>query len=120
MSPTSSSKKVRTSGRRPPRWRQPRGIAADGQAHIRRIAAEADAEAIKLVESERNAAESERIAVYRDLAPAVLMGLAAREFAGKIETIEHLNLTPDLLGTVLTDLISAGTRRLETGPSSEA
>ncbi len=28
------------------------------------------------------------------------MGLAAREFAGKIETIEHLNLTPDLIGTL--------------------
>jgi hypothetical protein len=47
------------------------------------------------------------------------MGLAAREFAGKIETIEHLNLTPDLLGTVLTDLLAAGTRHLEAG-SAEA
>ena len=53
-----------------------------------------------------------------DLAPAVLMGLAAREFAGKIETIEHLNLTPDLLGSVLTDLLAAGTRRLEAGTGS--
>jgi hypothetical protein len=48
------------------------------------------------------------------------MGLAAREFAGKIETIEHLNLTPDLLGTVLTDLLSAGTRRLDAGTTSSA
>ena len=90
-------------------------IAADGKAEIRKIAAEADAEAIRLVQSERNAAESDRIAVYRDLAPAVLMGLAAREFAGKIETIEHLNLTPDLLGTLFSDLLAAGTRRLEAG-----
>lgn len=90
-------------------------IAADGKAEVRKIAAEADAEAIRLVQGQRNAAESDRIAVYRDLAPAVLMGLAAREFAGKIETIEHLNLTPDLLGTVLTDLLSAGRRRLEAG-----
>jgi regulator of protease activity HflC (stomatin/prohibitin superfamily) len=90
-------------------------IAADGKAEIRKISAEADAAAIRLVEAERNAAESDRIAVYRDLAPAVLMGLAAREFAAKIETIEHLNLTPDLLGSVLTDLLAAGTRRLEAG-----
>jgi regulator of protease activity HflC (stomatin/prohibitin superfamily) len=94
-------------------------ITAEGNARTRKIGAEAEAAAIKLVEIERNAAESDRIAVYRDLAPAVLMGLAAREFAGKIETIEHLNLTPDLLGTVLTDLLAAGTRRLESG-SSEA
>jgi regulator of protease activity HflC (stomatin/prohibitin superfamily) len=92
-------------------------IAADGKADVRKIAAEADAEAIRLVEGQRNAAESDRIAVYRDLAPAVLMGLAAREFAGKIATIEHLNLTPDLLGTVLTDLLAAGQRRLEAGPA---
>lgn len=94
-------------------------ITAEGNARTRTIGAEAEAAAIKLVEAERNAAESDRIAVYRDLAPAVLMGLAAREFAGKIETIEHLNLTPDLLGTVVTDLLAAGTRRLEAG-SAEA
>ena len=48
------------------------------------------------------------------------MGLAAREFAGKIETIEHLNLTPDLLGSVLTDLVAAGTHRLEAGAGGSA
>jgi hypothetical protein len=90
-------------------------ITAEGDARNRTISAEAEASAIRLVESERNTAEGDRIAVYRDLAPAVLMGLAAREFAGKIETIEHLNLTPDLLGTMLTDLLAAGTRRLEAG-----
>jgi hypothetical protein len=94
-------------------------IAADGKAEIRKVVAEADAEAIRVVEIERNAAESDRIAVYRDLAPGVLMGLAAREFAGKIETIEHLNLTPDILGTLFSDLLAAGTRRLEAG-SAEA
>ena len=94
-------------------------ITAEGNSRIRKIGAEADAAAIELVESARNAAESDRIAVYRDLAPAVLMGLAAREFAGKIETIEHLNLTPDLLGSLLSDVLAAGTRRLEAG-SAEA
>ncbi|TXM87781.1 band 7 protein, partial [Methylobacterium sp. WL103] len=29
------------------------------------------------------------------------LGLAAREFAGKLETIEHLNVTPDLLAAAL-------------------
>ena len=90
-------------------------ITAEGNARTRTIGAEAEAASIRLIQGERNAAERERIAVYRDLAPAVLMGLTAREFAGKIETIEHLNLTPDLLGTVLTDLLAAGTRRLEAG-----
>jgi len=88
-------------------------IATESRAAERRIVAAADAEAIKAVEGERTAIEIERLAAYRDLPAAVLMGLAAREFAGKIETIEHLNLTPDLLGTLLADLAQAGTRRLD-------
>lgn len=90
-------------------------ITAEGSARTRRIGAEAQAAAIRLVERERNAAERDRIAVYRDLAPAILMGLAARDLAGKIERIEHVNVTPDLIGTTLGDLLAAGTRRLEAG-----
>jgi hypothetical protein len=33
--------------------------------------------------------------------PTVLLGLAARELAGKLDTIEHLNVTPDLLASAL-------------------
>ena len=90
-------------------------IAAESKATVRTVGAEAEAQSIRLIEAERNTAESERIAVYRDLAPAVLMGLAARELAGKIQTIEHLNLTPDMLGSLVGDLLAAGTRRLESG-----
>lgn len=90
-------------------------IAVEERAAERRIAAAAEAEAVRAVEGERNALELERVAAYRDLPAAVLLGLAAREFAAKIETIEHLNLTPDLLGTLLADLARAGTRRLDTG-----
>ena len=81
---------------------------------MHKIAAAADAEALKLIETERNALESERVALYRELAPTVLFGLAARDFAAKVQTIEHLNLTPDLLSSLLTDLASGDKRRLET------
>ena len=94
-------------------------IATESRAAERRITAGADSEVIRVVEGQRVAVEVERLAAYRDVPAAVLMGLAAREFAGKIETIEHLNLTPDLLGTLLGELAQAGTRRLEAG-SSEA
>jgi regulator of protease activity HflC (stomatin/prohibitin superfamily) len=90
-------------------------IGTEAAAQEIRISAAADAEAIKAVEGQRVALEVERLAAYQDLPAAVLMGLAAREFAGKIETIEHLNLTPDLLGNLLADLARAGTRRLESG-----
>ncbi|TXN48010.1 band 7 protein, partial [Methylobacterium sp. WL18] len=54
-----------------------------------------------LVEGARAEAEQQRAAIYRDMPPAVLLGLAAREFAGKLDTIEHLNVTPDLLAAAL-------------------
>jgi regulator of protease activity HflC (stomatin/prohibitin superfamily) len=93
-------------------------IATEARAAERRITAAADTEVIRAVEGERNALEIARLAAYRDVPAAVLMGLAAREFAGKIETIEHLNLTPDLLGGLLADLARAGTRRLDAGAES--
>jgi regulator of protease activity HflC (stomatin/prohibitin superfamily) len=95
-------------------------IATEGRAAERRVASAAEAKAIKAVEGERVALELERLGAYRDVPAAVLMGLAAREFAGKIETIEHLNLTPDLLGTLLADLAQAGTRRLDAGTVAES
>ena len=39
--------------------------------------------------------------------------LAAREVAGQLPPIEHLNLGPDLLGTALTRLADAGAKHLE-------
>lgn len=72
------------------------GLAAAGQ-----VEAAAEAERIRLVEGARAEAEQRRVAAYRDLPPTILLGLAAHELAGKLETIEHLNVTPDLLAAVL-------------------
>lgn len=90
-------------------------IAAEGSAETRKLAAEAEAASIRMVEREKNTAETDRLAAYRDLPPAVLLGLAAQQFAGHIETIEHLSLTPDLLASLLGGLLGAGARRLESG-----
>ena len=49
-----------------------------------------------------------------DFSPGMLRE-AARELASKLEKIEHLNLSPDLLGPALTDLFKAGARRLDGG-----
>ena len=75
------------------------------------------AEVIRAVQTAKVDTERERIAIYRDLPSKVMMGLAARELAGKLKTIEHLNVTPDLLGPLLTNLVEAGTRKLE-GPDA--
>jgi hypothetical protein len=51
--------------------------------------------------------------IYRELPPAVTLGLAARELAGKLQKIEHLNVSPELLGPSLLNLMNLGARRLE-------
>lgn len=74
---------------------------AEGMAEASLVEADAEALRIRTVESARAEAELAHMAVFRDLPPQVLLGLAAREFAGKLETIEHLNVTPDLLANLL-------------------
>lgn len=53
--------------------------------------------------------------IYRDLPPAALLGLAARELAGNLPSIQHLSLAPDTIGPMLTRLMHAGADRLEGG-----
>jgi hypothetical protein len=53
------------------------------------------------------------MAVYRDIPRDVLMGLAMREFAGKLDTIEHLSITPEMLTPLLGDFLQAATGRME-------
>lgn len=74
---------------------------AAGLAEANQVEAAAEAERIRTVEGAKADAEQQRIAVYRDLPPAILLGLAAQQLAGKLETIEHVNITPDLLATLL-------------------
>lgn len=81
---------------------------AAGIAEAQQVEAGAEADRIRTVEGARAEAERERIAIYRDLPPGVLLGLAARELAGKLDTIEHLNVTPDLLATVLGEFRRGG------------
>ena len=74
---------------------------ATAQAEARQIEAAAEAERIRTIESARAEAEQARMSIYQGLAPSVLLGLAARDLAGKLKSIEHVNVTPDLLSTLL-------------------
>lgn len=88
-------------------------IAARTDAERVRLSAEAKAEGLRLVELARAEGERAMMDVYRDLPADVMRGLAAREFAGKLERIEHLNIAPDMLGQLVGDFIGAATRRME-------
>lgn len=74
---------------------------AKAKAEAGQIEADAEAARIRTVEGAKAATERERIAIYSELPTQVLLGLAAREFAGNLTGIDHLNVTPDLLATVL-------------------
>jgi regulator of protease activity HflC (stomatin/prohibitin superfamily) len=88
-------------------------IAAESEAHQTLVKGEATAKSVRLVEGAKVDVERARMEVMREVPTQVLMGLAARELAGKLQRIEHLNLSPDALGPALQSLVEAGTRRLE-------
>jgi regulator of protease activity HflC (stomatin/prohibitin superfamily) len=76
---------------------------ATGLADANQIEADAEAGRIRVIGAAKAEADGAHIAIYRDLPPAVLMGLAARELAGKLDTIEHVNVTPDLLASLMSE-----------------
>jgi regulator of protease activity HflC (stomatin/prohibitin superfamily) len=95
-------------------------IDAESRAARTAIESAAKADAIRKVDGAGVEAEQARMAIYRELPPSVLLGLAARELAGKLQRIDHLNVTPDLLGAQLSDLLEAGAKRLaKPEPSQE-
>lgn len=97
-------------------------IAADAKAARQRTESAARADSITQVEEAKVGAERDRMDIFRDLPSHVLLGLAAQELAGKLEKIEHLNISPEMLGPILQRLMSAGTKHLEaeTGDASAA
>jgi regulator of protease activity HflC (stomatin/prohibitin superfamily) len=77
---------------------------AEGDRDAQQIEADGSASRIRAVDRARTEMEQERIAIYRDLPPQVLLGLAARELAGKLTKIDQLNIAPDLLGQLLGEM----------------
>jgi regulator of protease activity HflC (stomatin/prohibitin superfamily) len=90
-------------------------IEAEGKAARTGIDATARSGSIRMLDEARVTGERERMEIYRDLRPAVMAGLAARELAGKLQKIEHLNVSPDMFGPAMLRLLDAGTSHLEDG-----
>jgi regulator of protease activity HflC (stomatin/prohibitin superfamily) len=90
-------------------------LGADVTAQKTRVEGAAQADALKLVETARAEGERARMAAYEGVPPAVLLGLAAQGLATKLQRIDHLNLSPDLLAPILSGLAEAAARRLDAG-----
>ncbi|MES0824833.1 SPFH domain-containing protein [Ruegeria sp. SCP11] len=80
---------------------------AEAEAAAMKIDAEAEADRIRTVDQAKADMEKERMVVYADLPPNVLFAMAAQEFAGKLQTIDNLTVTPDMLSGVMAQMKSA-------------
>jgi len=83
-------------------------IATEAEARRAERLAEAAAGATRMTGLAEGDAEAARLAVYRELPEAVLLGLAVKELAANLPNIESLVLTPDLLAPVLARLGARG------------
>jgi regulator of protease activity HflC (stomatin/prohibitin superfamily) len=82
-------------------------VRADGQAKRLKLAAEAEAERISVVEASRNTTEKQRVGIYRELEANALLALAAHRLAENPPPVEHLYITPEMLGPALQNLIKS-------------
>jgi hypothetical protein len=80
-------------------------IATEGNARQMRIRGQADADARRMRLEVETEAEARRVELWRQVPASVTLGLALQQFAGKIEMIEHLNLSPNLLGDLLQQML---------------
>lgn len=88
-------------------------IAAESKAFRDNLQSETRATGIRLVEGARVDSEKDRMAIYEKAPIPVLYGMAARELAGKLERIDHLNLGDASLAPLLGSFLQTGIRNLE-------
>jgi hypothetical protein len=93
-------------------------IGSEGEAARIRTNADAQADAMRAVGGVKIEQERARMEINRSAEPVVLAALAARELAGKLQRIDHLHIGAESLAPLLTELMSAGTRKLEAGKAA--
>jgi len=87
-------------------------LAGGARAERLRVEGLAKADTLRATGLARVDAEERLLELQGKLPPPLVFALAAKELAGNLKTIEHLNVTPDLLGSTLTDFLEAGRRKL--------
>lgn len=80
-------------------------LLARAEADNEQVRAEGSAKARQRLLEVELAHERQRVEVYGGAAPGVAAGLAMQQLAQKIQTIQHLNLTPDLLGAAFQQML---------------
>lgn len=78
-----------------------RKVDAAADDERRRLDAQRQADTIDLVEQAELRAARERAEIQKAMPANVLYALALQELAGQLGNIEHLSITPDLIGPLL-------------------
>lgn len=76
-------------------------VQTESEAEREQRLGEARALSIRVRGEAEGAAEAARVAAYRDVSDAILLGLALRELAGGLPKVSNLVLTPDLITPLL-------------------
>ena len=84
-------------------------LQADAAAMQIKQRAVADAEAKRAIGQAEADSEAARAAAWKDLPSKVLLGLAALEFARKVQSIDHLNFSPNMLSDLLGEFLEGKT-----------
>lgn len=77
---------------------------AEAKAAALTISAEAEAGRIRAIDQAKADMEGQRIDLVSGLPPSVLMAVAVRDFAGKLDRIDSLTITPDMLSGIANQL----------------
>jgi hypothetical protein len=94
-------------------------VETNAQAAREQRLAEARAEGTRALGEAKAAGEAARVAAYRDLPPASLLALAAKDLAGGLPQIGTLVLAPDLLAPLLARLTAGAGAPPDTGVSTD-
>jgi hypothetical protein len=80
-------------------------LSAEGYANATRTRASGDAEAQRAIAEVQAEVELKRVETWAKASPELLLGLALQELAGNLKQVNHLNITPDLVGDGLQRLL---------------
>lgn len=91
---------------------QERSVESEAKRTLTR--AESEAQAQRIVAAAQLEQEQQRVGIYSAAPGRVALGLALQKLAGSIQSIQHLNVSPDLLGSTLEQFL----RDQDSGPQA--
>lgn len=94
-------------------------LRAEAEAAMLTMRADAEAHSIRTVDQAKAEMENARMDVLSTVPPTVLFAMAAQEFAGKVNTIDSITVTPDMLSGLANQLGGIFGKLSQTGSAGQ-